>query len=46
MTERHDDAQVLHISSDDLPERDRLEYIRDVYGRAIIKHDIEPIPVS
>jgi AraC-like DNA-binding protein len=44
MTEHHDDAQVLHISSDDLPERGRLEYIREVYGRAIIKHDIEPFP--
>jgi AraC-like DNA-binding protein len=42
----HDDAQVLRISSDDLPEHGRLEYIREVYGRAIIKHDIEPFPGS
>jgi AraC-like DNA-binding protein len=44
MTEHHDDARILRLSSDDLPERDRLEYIREVYGRAIIKHDIEPHP--
>jgi AraC-like DNA-binding protein len=39
-------AQVLHFSSDDIPERDRLEFVREVYGRTIIKHDVEPLPGS
>jgi AraC-like DNA-binding protein len=37
-----DDVEVLQICSDDIPERDRFDYIREVYGRVIIKHDIEP----
>lgn len=36
--------EILRISTDDLPERDRLEFAREVYGRIIIKHDVEPIP--
>jgi AraC-like DNA-binding protein len=36
------DVAVLRICSDDIPERDRFDYIREVYGRVIIKHDIEP----
>jgi AraC-like DNA-binding protein len=43
MTEHHD-AQALHISSDDIPERDRVEHAREAYGRAIIKYDLEPLP--
>lgn len=38
----NDETRVLRISSDDLPERDRLDYVREVYGRVIIKQDIEP----
>jgi AraC-like DNA-binding protein len=36
----------VRFCSDDIPERDRLDYVREVYGRAIVKHDIEPIPES
>jgi len=32
----------VRFCSDDIPERDRLAYVREVYGRAIVKHDIEP----
>jgi AraC-like DNA-binding protein len=38
------DNEILRISTDDLPERDRLEFVREIYGRTIIKHEIEPIP--
>lgn len=34
---------VFHFSSDQWPERDRLEAIREVYGRAIVKFDVEPV---
>jgi AraC-like DNA-binding protein len=37
-----DDVELLRISSDDIPERDRFDYMREVYGRVIIRHDIEP----
>src|SRR5215469_9006289 len=38
------DRELLDISfcSDDIPERDRIPYVREVYGRAIVKHEIEP----
>jgi len=38
------DSELLRISTDDLPERDRLEFAREVHGRIIIKHEVEPIP--
>jgi AraC-like DNA-binding protein len=38
------DNEILRISTDDLPERDRLEFAREVYGRTIMKHEVEPIP--
>jgi AraC-like DNA-binding protein len=44
MTAVENEAQILRISTDDIPERDRLEFAREVYGRTIIKHEIEPIP--
>lgn len=44
MTAVDNEFQILRISTDDLPERDRLEFTREVYGRTIIKHEIEPIP--
>ncbi len=34
----------LRFSTDDLPERDRIAYVREVYGRVIVKHEIEPCP--
>jgi AraC-like DNA-binding protein len=40
------DFRVHRFSSDDVPERDRLAFVRDVYGRTIVKHDIEPRPDS
>jgi AraC-like DNA-binding protein len=36
------ETKIVRISTDDLPERQRLEVLREVYGRAIIKHDFEP----
>jgi AraC-like DNA-binding protein len=36
-------AKMLRISTDDWPEQERLEALREVYGRTIMKHDIEPI---
>jgi hypothetical protein len=35
--------KFMQLSADDLPERDRLEIIRAVYGRAILRHDFEPM---
>jgi AraC-like DNA-binding protein len=40
------DFRDVRFCSDDIPERDRVEYVREVYGRAIVKHDIEPRPDS
>jgi AraC-like DNA-binding protein len=34
--------QALHFRTDDYPERDRIEALCEVYGRIIIKRDIEP----
>jgi AraC-like DNA-binding protein len=33
----------LHFSTDDLPEHNRIEEVCEIYGRTIIKHDIEPV---
>ena len=35
-------SHALRFSTDDYPERDRIEALREIYGRTIIKHDIEP----
>jgi AraC-like DNA-binding protein len=35
-------SQTLRFSTDDYPERDRIEALREIYGRIIVKHDIEP----
>jgi AraC-like DNA-binding protein len=35
------DFHVHRFSSDDVAERDRLAFVREVYGRVIVKHDIE-----
>lgn len=36
-------VRTLWFSTDDFPLAKRLEACRDIYGRTIIKHDIEPI---
>jgi AraC-like DNA-binding protein len=36
------DFPIHRISSDDVPEHDRLAFVRAAYGRTIIDHDIEP----
>jgi AraC-like DNA-binding protein len=35
--------RTLRFSMDDVPEHRRIEEICEIYGRTIIKHDIEPI---
>lgn len=35
--------KVLQISTDEWPEHERLAALREIYGRTIIKHDIEPL---
>lgn len=32
----------VRFCSDDVPERDRIAFVREVYGRAVVKHEIEP----
>jgi AraC-like DNA-binding protein len=39
---REDLHGVFRFSSDDIHERDRIAFVREVYGRTIVKHDIEP----
>ena len=34
---------AFRFSIDDFPEHDRIETVCEIYGRTIIKHDIEPI---
>jgi AraC-like DNA-binding protein len=36
-------ANIMRISTRDLPERNRIAAICELYGRTILKHDIEPI---
>jgi len=33
--------QAIRFSTDDYAERDRIEALREIYGRTIVKHDIE-----
>ena len=35
---------VLQISTEDLPPADRVETFRELFGRKILKIDIEPAP--
>ncbi len=35
---------IDRFASDDVPERDRIAFVREVYGRTVVKHDIEPHP--
>jgi AraC-like DNA-binding protein len=41
-----DNFHAHHFCSDDVRKRDRLAFVREVYGRTIVKHDIEPHPDS
>jgi hypothetical protein len=36
-------AKVIRFSTKELPEHIRLDAFRDIYGRTILKHDIEPM---
>lgn len=38
------DSNFIRLSSDQFPESDRLEATRELYGRAIMKVDFEPLP--
>ena len=38
------DAATFKLSTDDLPERDRLGYWREVIGRAILRMEVSPLP--
>jgi AraC-like DNA-binding protein len=33
---------LVRFCSNDIPEPDRIEFVREVYGRVIVKHEIEP----
>jgi AraC-like DNA-binding protein len=35
---------TIRLSTDDFPERERIEGVRELYGRSIIKVDLEPAP--
>jgi AraC-like DNA-binding protein len=35
---------IISVSTDDLPERNRLETVREEIGKAIIKVELEPLP--
>src|SRR5437899_12882055 len=35
---------AFRFSTDDFPERDRLAAWRDIFGRSIVKLDVEPLP--
>jgi len=35
--------KLIRFSTNDLPERGRLDAFLDIYGRTILKHDVEPI---
>ena len=36
--------EILRFSSDILPEQERVSASREIYGRTILRHDIEPLP--
>ncbi|HEY2137377.1 MAG TPA: helix-turn-helix domain-containing protein, partial [Xanthobacteraceae bacterium] len=44
MPAANDEFEIVHLCSDDVAEHNRLDVVRDVYGRAIVKHDIEAYP--
>lgn len=36
-------CKLIRFSTDDFPERERLDAYRDIYGRTIIKHEVRPL---
>jgi hypothetical protein len=38
------ESGIIRLSTDALPERNRLEAVREEVGKAIIKVDLEPLP--
>jgi AraC-like DNA-binding protein len=44
MTAPVDDIPIFRFSTDELPERDRLAVMREVYGQLHARLDIEPVP--
>jgi AraC-like DNA-binding protein len=44
MTSPLEGSPVLRFSTDEVPERDRLPMVREVYGRLMAKLDIDPVP--
>jgi AraC-like DNA-binding protein len=43
MTAPLDDIRILRFSTDEVPERDRAAVMREVYGRSVVRMDIEPV---
>lgn len=37
-------AQFVKLSAEDFPDRDRIEAVRELYGKSIIKVDLQPAP--
>ncbi len=46
MTLVNGDSATFRLSSGDFPSRDRLEATREIYGRAILRLDLDPLPDS
>ena len=46
MTLANGDFTPVRLSSEDFPAKDRIEAMREIYSRAILKLDIEPLPDS
>src|SRR5579884_1417671 len=44
MSEAAATSRLLHFSTDQLPETDRIGVWREVYGKLILRLDIEPLP--
>jgi AraC-like DNA-binding protein len=44
MSSDRTDHTLLHLSSEDTPERDRVAVWREVVGRAMLRIDVEPLP--
>jgi AraC-like DNA-binding protein len=46
MTAADDKFWVVRFDTNDVPEKDRIAFVRDIYGRTIVKYDIEAHPDS
>ncbi len=42
----NNDFSSFRVATDDLPAAERIDAMRDIYGRAMLKLDIEPLPGS